>query len=123
VTLELVYGLMQQTATDLWKEGRAAGLDEGALKVHEPKQKMIEPLKAIIRGRRRSLHDSIPSPPHSYHENHKTKNNPTQTQTRILAAVQLYRGLVSAPTFPRFITTYLYEQALFQQLVRRAPVS
>jgi hypothetical protein len=37
--------------------------------------------------------------------------------------VQLYRNLVSAPSFPRFVTTYIYEQALFQQLVRHAPVS
>lgn len=75
VTLQLVYGLMQQTAAALWAEGRAQGAEEGALKA------------------------------------------------RILAAVQLYRGLVSAPTFPRFITTHLYEQALFQQLVRRAPAT
>jgi hypothetical protein len=33
VTLELVYGLMQQTAAELWAEGRKAGLEEGALKV------------------------------------------------------------------------------------------
>lgn len=33
VTLELVYGLMQQTAAALWAEGRGAGLEKEALKV------------------------------------------------------------------------------------------
>lgn len=42
---------------------------------------------------------------------------------RVAAAIRIYRVLVSAPSFPRFITTFLYEQALFQELVRhRSPV-
>lgn len=39
---------------------------------------------------------------------------------RVTAALRIYRLLVSAPVFPRFFTTYLYEQALFQELVRKA---
>ena len=45
---------------------------------------------------------------------------PSIPQERVLAATHIYRALVSAPVFPRFITTFLYEQALFQQLVRKA---
>jgi hypothetical protein len=40
-------------------------------------------------------------------------------QERVEAAARMFRALVATPNFPRFITTYLYEQSLFQALVRR----
>ncbi len=40
---------------------------------------------------------------------------------RVAAAVRIYRILVSVPVFPRFFTTFLYEQAAFQELVRQRP--
>lgn len=117
VTLELVYGLMQQTAAELWAEGRAAGLEEGALKVGRG-QSSIEFsrwwIESVLSFYIRNF-SSYPSHPHLF-----ITLPPSTSQARILGAVQLYRNLVSAPSFPRFITTYLYEQALFQQLVRRA---
>jgi len=42
---------------------------------------------------------------------------------RVMAALRIFQVLVSAPSFPRFITTFLYEQALFQEMVlHRSPV-
>jgi hypothetical protein len=42
-------------------------------------------------------------------------------QARVEAAVELFKSLVSLRHFPRFVTTYLYEQSTFQDLVKRGP--
>jgi len=44
---------------------------------------------------------------------------PALVDDRVASALSLYRMLVSVPVFPRFITTFLYEQALFHEFARR----
>lgn len=145
VTLALVHGLVRATAADLWREGRAAGLEAGALKVRPSVGLGLVLGLGLLEGLDDAawlvgwagrpagrLARQAPSgrffPPRNKPSRAEPNPHPKQYKThqphqaRIQAATQLYQGLISAPSFPRFITTYLYEQALFQQLVRRAPV-